>query len=144
MSRHQHLLQHLLQRRGFAWLLGGLLSLSAVSLAPVSTAHAAESAEFAVAVVKITVREANGRVYRAKTRAIRMGDAASFDVVSDLHRHTIEVSAGESGAELRYSRDGGELAQRSAQLGRITEKLEADGHTVTVQIVPTSVRVGTR
>jgi len=107
------------------------------------TAQAAESAEFSVAVVKITVVEANGRVYRAKTRAIRMGDAASFEIVSELHRHEIKVSAGESGAEVRYSRDGGELAQKTASFGRTTEKLEADGSTVTVQIVPTSVRVGT-
>jgi|GEM_PF-2369379 len=137
MSRHRH-------HRSIAWILGGLLSASAFVAAPVQTAQAAESAEFAVAVVKITVRESNGRVYRAKTRAIRMGDAASFEVVSDLHRHEVEVAAGESGAEVRYSRDGGELAHRTASLGRVTEKLEADGHTITVQIVPTSVRVGTR
>ncbi len=136
MFRHRH-------SRMFAWVLGATLSAATFAATPVQTAHAAESAEFAVAVVKITVREANGRVYRAKTRAIRMGDAASFEVVSDLHRHEIKVSAGESGAEVRYSRDGGELAHRTASLGRVTEKLEADGHTVTVQIVPTSVRVNT-
>ena len=111
---------------------------------PAATAHAAESAEFAVAVIKVTVREANGRVYRAKTRAIRMGDEASFEVISDLHRHVIDIKAGDNGAELRYSRDGGQLASRTASFGRVTEKLQADGHTITVQIVPTSVRVGTR
>lgn len=123
------------------------MSAAAFVATPVQTAQAAASAEFAefaVAVVKVTVRESNGRVYRAKTRAIRMGDAASFEVVTDLHRHTIDFSAGESGAELRYSRDGGELASRTASFGRVTEKLEADGHTIIVQIVPTSVRVGTR
>ena len=137
MSRHRH-------HRMFAWVLGAALGTATFAAAPVQTAQAAESAEFSVAVVKITVREANGRVYRAKTRAIRIGDAASFEVVSDLHRHEIKVSAGDAGAEVRYSRDGGELAHRTASLGRTTERLEADGHTVTVQIVPTSVRVGTR
>ncbi len=117
---------------------------SAVVVAPVSTAHAGESATFSVAVVRVTVREANGRVYRAKTRAIRMGEDVSFEVISDLHRHTVRVSAADAGAELRYSRDGGEVAQRTAAIGRATERLEADGHTITVQIVPTSVRVQTR
>jgi hypothetical protein len=119
-----------------------MLGLAAFAATPLQTAQAAESAEFAVAVVKITVRESNGRVYRAKTRAIRMGESGTFDIVSDLHRHTIEVDSGQSGAELRYSRDGGELARRSASPGRV--ELQADGHTVTVQIVPTSVRVATR
>jgi predicted outer membrane lipoprotein len=136
MSRHRH-------HKAFAWILGASLSAAAFVAIPVQTAQAAESAEFAVAVVKVTVRESNGRVYRAKTRAIRMGDAASFEVITDLHRHTIDLSSGEGGAELRYSRDGGELASRTASFGRITEKLEADGHTVTIEIVPTSVRVGT-
>lgn len=120
------------------------MSTSAFVAGPTSTAQAAGSAQFSVAVVKITVREANGRVYRAKTRAIRMGDEASFYIVSDLHRHTVRVEAGEAGAELRYSRDGGELARRTAALGRTTERLVADGHTITVQIVPTSVSVQTR
>lgn len=137
MSRHRH-------NKAFAWILGASLSAAAFVVTPVQSAHAGESAEFAVAVVKVTVREANGRVYRAKTRAIRMGDDASFEVLTDLHRHTIDISASEDGAELRYSRDGGELASRTSSLGRVTEKLEADGHTVTVQIVPTSVRVRTR
>jgi len=136
MSRHRH-------HKAFAWILGATLSAATFVGSPAATAQAAESAEFAVAVVKVTVREANGRVYRAKTRAIRMGDDASFEVISDLHRHTIDISAGTGGAELRYSRDGGELASRTASFG-FTEELQADGHTITVQIVPTSVRVGTR
>lgn len=137
MSRHRH-------HKALAWILGASLSAATFVASPVQTAQAAETTEFAVAVVKVTVREANGRVYRAKTRAIRMGDDASFEVLSDLHRHTIDISSGEGGAELRYSRDGGELASRTASFGRVTEKLQADGHTITVQIVPTSVRVGTR
>lgn len=137
MSRHRH-------HKAFAWILGASLSAATFVAAPVQTAQAEESAEFAVAVVKVTVREANGRVYRAKTRAIRMGDDASFEVISDLHRHTIDISAADGGAQLRYSRDGGELESRTAAVGRVTEHLQADGHTITVQIVPTSVRVGTR
>ncbi|MGH1343904.1 MAG: hypothetical protein ACRBN8_20265 [Nannocystales bacterium] len=137
MSRHRH-------HKAFAWILGATLSAATFVGTPAATAHAAESTEFAVAVVKVTVREANGRVYRAKTRAIRMGDAASFEVISDLHKHTIDISSAGDGAQLRYSRDGGELASRTASHGRVTEKLQADGHTITVQIVPTSVRVGTR
>ena len=137
MSRHRH-------HRAFAWILGASLSAAAFVVAPVQTAHAAESAEFAVAVIKVTVREANGRTYRAKTRAIRVGDNASFEVITDLHRHTIDLSSGQGSAKLRYSRDGGELATRTASFGRVTEQLQADGHTITVQIVPTSVRVGTR
>ncbi|MBV1861464.1 MAG: hypothetical protein KUG77_23795 [Nannocystaceae bacterium] len=136
MSRHRH-------NKAFAWILGATLSAAAFVATPATTAHAAESAEFAVMVVKVTVREANGRVYRAKTRAIRMGDDASFEIISDLHRHTIDISGGEGGAELRYSRDGGQLASRTSSSGRVTEELRADGHTVTVQLVPTSVRVGT-
>jgi len=136
MIRHRH-------HRTAAWILGATLSAATFAAAPLQTAQAAESAEFSVAVVKITVRESNGRVYRAKTRAVRMGDVATFEIISDLHRHELQVAAGESGAELRYSRDGGELAHRTASLGRTTEKLEAGGHTVTVQIVPTSVRVQT-
>ena len=88
MCRHHH-------HRIFAWILGAVIGTGTFAGAPVKAAQAADSAEFSVAVVTITVREANGRVYRAKTRAIRMGDAASFEVISDLHRHEIKVSAGE-------------------------------------------------
>lgn len=137
MSRHRH-------HKAFAWILGASLGAVAFAATPVQTAQAAETAEFAVAVVKVTVREANGRVYRAKTRAVRLGDDASFEVITDLHRHTLELSSREGSTKLRYSRDGGELASRTASFGRTTEELQADGHTITVQIVPTSVRVGTR
>ncbi|MEM6296456.1 MAG: hypothetical protein AAGA54_34640 [Myxococcota bacterium] len=119
-----------------------IASMGGVALAPAtSSAATAQAQSYTVAVVKVSVREANGRVYRAKTRAIRMGDAASFDIVSDLHRHTVEVSADGDAAEVSYARDGGAVAQDSGTLTKRVRVFEQDGHRVSIEIVPTVVTV---
>ncbi len=136
------MLRHCFQR--FLPIVTLAATMSGIALAPAASnaADTSQAQTYSVAVVKVSVREANGRVYRAKTRAIRMGDAASFDIVSDLHRHTVEVSAEGGAAEVSYARDGGAITQDRSSLSRRIRVFEQDGHRVAIEIVPTVVTVG--
>ncbi len=143
-----------LRHRVSAWVvtLGLVGSGSAFAYAPQAHAKSPETVQnpqvsgastYRVAVVKVTVREANGRTYRARTRAVRWGDLASFDVVSDLHRHNVEFrAADDSKVRLSYTKDGGTAAQRTASTSRRnTQVFNADGATLEVTIIPTVVSV---
>lgn len=126
-----------------------LAAIATVSVAPVANAESTQHAEERIAVVRIQIVEADGRVV-SKTKAIRWGTQARFEVTSDGHTHVVELQANAEGASSRvefgYARDGVSVAKnqrRAVNLRRATKLFSDSDASVRVMITPTKVRVAT-
>lgn len=126
-----------------------LAAIATVSVAPAANAESTQHAEQRIAVVRIQIVEADGRVI-SKTKAVPWGEQVRFDVASDGHTHVVELQANADGASSRvefgYVRDGVSVAKnqrRAVNLRRATKLFTDSGAAVRVTITPTKIRVAT-
>ena len=135
-----------LRHRATTWALALTMGFAGLVASTPAVAASSQDTTYAVSIVRVVVREADGGVYRAPTRAVRSGDEAAFEVISDLHRHTLALTpSADSGIEFSYARDGAVLQSDGAATvsGRRTAVFQDNGATIEVSVVPTVVTVGT-
>lgn len=126
-----------------------LAAIATVSVAPAANAESTQHAEERIAVVRIQIVEADGRIV-SKTKAVPWGAQVRFDVSSDGHTHVIELQANAEGASSRvefgYARDGVSVTKnqrRAVNLRRATKLFADSDASVRVTITPTKIRVAT-
>lgn len=140
---HRHLVRRLFAGFIALGLATTALGVSTEAEAATPTQQAQPDAEqsYAVVVVKVVVREADGKVYRARTQAVRVGDDAQVEVLSDLHRHALKLDVRDArDVRFSYARDGGKRADGAFKAG--SKVIHSDGHSIEVRVVPTKITVG--
>ena len=119
--------------------------LGTLTMAP--AAGAAESdavaVEEKVAVLRVEIREADGTVVRAPTRAVQWGQTAAFQLSSQAHEHQLDVTVlSDAGVDLRYMHNGTVLATEPAgKRSRNQVFRTGDGTEISLSVVTTRVRV---
>lgn len=117
------------------------VSSEARAATPTQKAQSKDAQSYSVVVVKVVVREADGKVYRSRTKAVRVGDDAQLEVISDLHRHALRLDVRDAqDVRFSYARDGGKRADGSFESG--SKVIRSGGHSIEVKVVPTRITVG--
>ena len=100
-----------------------------------------------VAMVRVVVRDAEGKTTRSKIRAVPFGESASFDLRSGAHKHRVSLvpTSGDGlSVEFDYTRDGTVLEDDRdvAVRSRRATTLHVDNEArVIVTVIPTRVSI---
>ena len=130
----------------------GLLGMFATVAAPAvaSADPTVEASTQKVAVVRVTLQEADGSIVRAPVKAVPFGDEVVFSVQSDRHEHLIKIrpdsDTGTVRAAVTYARDGSVIANdRQVEVDARNKVVHADrGAKISVAVTPTTVHVQAR
>ncbi len=102
-----------------------------------SAANVPRGVEQQVAIVRVTIQQADGTTLRA-TRAVRWGDATSID----LGRHDLELAVNDrEHLVVLYTRDGDTVADTQLDARRKVIVHADEASKLTVHVIPTKVRV---
>lgn len=123
--------------------LAGILGSLGVAPAAVAAEPAPVAVEEKVAVLRVEVRETDGTVVRAPTRAVPWGQTAQFQLSTQTDEHQLDVTIGsDASVDLRYVHNGNLLATEPAgKRARSQLFRTSDGTEISLSVVTTRVRV---
>jgi hypothetical protein len=123
--------------------LAGMLGSLGINPTAVAAEAEAVATEEKVAVLRVEIRDADGTVVRAPTKAVPWGQTAQFHLSTQNDERQLDVTLlSEAGVDLRYVHNGNVLVTEPAgKRARSQVFRTSDGSEIALSVTTTRVRI---